>query len=125
MQLDFYSINRYALITRLTRDMVDWINSVNPEDPIDFDSIDGHDDLDVFLIPEFDSIEEAYEWLQENCEPYLRFTLASWCTDEKAWPQPLNWALFERFLEYSLQSVVVDSVDEEYDDEFDAGFEAN
>lgn len=119
MDLEFYSINRTALTLRPTPALVEWINRIFPNDPITYEDTLGHDDLDIFLIPNFDDIEEAKAWLQENFEPFLRYALNDWCTDETEWPKPLDWDLFERFLEYSLQTVVVDTMDEEYDEEFD------
>jgi hypothetical protein len=124
---DFYSINRYALIARPTREMIDWVNSIFPEEPTIYDEKEVHDTYDVFLIPEFADAEDALEWLKENFEPFLRYALEDWCTDESAWPAPLDWELFENFLEFSIQSMVVDTVEDDYDDYEDImdGFEEN
>ena len=114
---DFFSINRYALITSPSRALIDWVNTVFPEDPIDYADIEKekHDHMDVFIIPEFDSTQDALDWLKDNCEEFLEQILDSWCTDEDVWPEKLDWALFERFVDYSVQSVVTDTVDEEED----------
>ena len=116
---EFYSINRYALIVRPKKALIDWVNYIFPEDPVDFREIEEepNDGMDVFLIPEFDDIEDALEWLKENHATFLEYSLEAWCTDEADWPSPLNWDLFERFLDYSIQSVVIDVVPEEEDRE--------
>lgn len=118
---DFFSINRYALITSPSRALIDWVNSIFPDDPVDYADIEKekHDQMDVFLIPEFDSTEDALDWLKDNCEEFLEQILDSWCTDEEAWPEKLDWALFERFLNYSVQSMVTDTVDEEEDEDWE------
>jgi hypothetical protein len=117
---EFFSINRYALIIRPSKAMVEWINATFPDDPpLDYEEMGGDDQLDVFLIPEFTSPEDAREWLQENCRQFLEFELEEWCTDPGRWPKNLDWPLFESFLEYTLQSVVLDTQDEEYDEEFE------
>ncbi len=123
MKLEFFSINRTALVIRPTAEMIKWVNSVFPEDPITYKPKAEHDDFDIFLLPDFDSPEDAIKWLKKNYLPFLRYALNDWCTDEATWPQPLNWELFEKFLEYSLQTVVVDTMDEEYDEDFDEDFD--
>ena len=55
-------------------------------------------------------------WEKPNIIEAMVF-LDAWCTDEADWPSPLNWDLFERFLDYSIQSVVIDVVPEEEDRE--------
>lgn len=117
--LEFFSINRYALIVRPSEAMIDWVNTVFPGDPIDFDKMKGHDHTDIFLIPQFDSVKNAEEWLEENYRFFLRHSLEEWSTDESTWPKPLSWEQFERLHNYTIESVVIDTVDEEYDEEFD------
>lgn len=116
---DFYSINRFALIVRPKEALISWVNAVSPGDPINYADIETeqHDQIDVFLIPEFDDVEDALIWLKENCEDFLEQILESWCTNDDVWPEDLNWALFERFVDYSIQSMVTDTVDEEEDEE--------
>jgi len=117
---EYFSINRYALIIRPSKAMIEWINATYPEDPpMDYEDLGGDDQLDIFLIPEFNSIGEAREWLEENYRQFLEFQLEEWCTDPKYWPPNLDWPLFERFLEYTLQSVVMDTQSEAYDEEFE------
>jgi hypothetical protein len=116
---DFFNINRNVLILRPKQAMIDWVNAIFPEDPIDYNPAEQHDTLDVFLISDFDSVEEALSWLKENCAEFLSYELETYCADDSNWPEDLNWALFERFFEYSIQLEVVDTVDEEEDEEFD------
>ncbi len=120
---DFFAINRYALIVRPRQALLDWVNAIFPEDPVTLSDHKKHDALNVYLIPQFNAPEEALEWLKEHYEPFLKFELEEWCTDPEEWPRPLNWALFERFLDFTVESMVIDSVDEDYDEEFDADFD--
>lgn len=113
---EFYTINRNALIIRPSRAMIEWANTVFPEDPIDYADMGQHDEQDVFLLPDFGSAEEALEWLKENCEDLIAHVLEDWCMDKEAWPAPLNWALFERFFDYSVETSVIDTMNEDYDD---------
>ena len=118
---EFYSINRHALLIRPSQEMVTWVNGLFGGDPeVTYSEAIAHDELDILLIPEADSIEESLDWVKENCEDILRYALEDWTPDENQWPKPLNWDLFERFLEYSLQTMVIDTVTEE-EDEADLG----
>ena len=114
---DFFSINRNALIMRPKPALIDWVNSIFPDAPVDYNDLGKHDSLDIFLIPDFDSVDESLEWVKENCEDFLSYALEDWCTDEKVWPQPLEWELLESLFDYSIQTVVVDTMDEGYDEE--------
>ncbi len=119
---DFFTINRNALITRPKPALIDWVNAIFPDDPASYEELDKHDSQDVFLIPDFDSVEESLEWVRENCEEFLSYLLEDWCADESTWPQPLDWELFERFFEYSVLTAVVDTMEGEYDSD-DEDFE--
>jgi hypothetical protein len=114
---DFFSINRNALIMRPKPALIDWVNSIFPDAPVSYDDLGKHDSLDIFLIPDFDSVDESLEWVKENCEDFLSYALEDWCADEKVWPQPLEWELLESLFDYSIQTVVVDTMDEGYDEE--------
>ena len=115
--MELYDINRNALIVKPSRALIDWVNQLYPEDPIDFDNMDQHDSADVYLIPEFDDVEDAQGWLRQNYQPILESVLEEHVLDDEEWPQPLDFSLFERFCDYSVQSVVIDTVDEDYDEE--------
>ena len=104
----FESVNRNALIIKPKQALLDWVNRIFPEDPLFEDSLGKHDDANVYLIPEMDSTEESLEYLKMNFEPIFEELLFEWCEDETLWPQKINWQLFENWLDYSIQSVVVD-----------------
>lgn len=114
---DFFSINRSALLLRPSRDMVEWLNNVQAGPRETYQAQAGDDDLHVFLVPEFDSADEGRDWLEENCEPFIRYVLEDWCADEDVWPKSLDWELFQKFFEYTIQTIVTDTVDDDYDEE--------
>ncbi|WP_147383942.1 hypothetical protein [Maribellus luteus] len=72
-----------------------------------------HDAGDVFLIPEFTHPDDAIEYLKENFIEFFEQELFDWTTDENLWPEKLTWELFETWFHYSIQSVVMDILDEE------------
>ncbi len=104
----FETVNRNALIVQPKQALWDWVNDIFPEDPISSEIIGKHDEANVYLIPEMDSIEESLQYLKNNYEPILEENLFGWCEDDELWPKNRNWKLFEEYLDYSIQSVVMD-----------------
>ncbi len=111
--MEFYQINRCALVTRPTTELYKWANAVFPEHPLDPEKKEQHDEGDVFLLPDFDSVREAEAYLQANIVDLLGVLLEGWSMEEKDWPQPLDWALFERFYDYYIETMVADTVEED------------
>lgn len=108
---EFFTINRDVLLARPTKAMIDWVNGLYPqEDSMPYSEQASHDDWDVFLIPDHDSPEDALEYVKKHCDEFLSIILDDWCMEEDRWPKPLNWALFERFIHYTVQTVVMDTV---------------
>ncbi len=115
--LPFYSINRYVLLVRPSEELVRWVNAVFSDDPIVYEEKMLHDNTSVYLIPEMDSIEDAEDWLKENCLEFLESILEEWCSDTDEWPEKLDWEAFQSLVDYSFQSNIIDVVSEEEDDE--------
>lgn len=104
----FETINRDALIIWPKQALLDWVNSIYPDDPISLDSLGKHDEANVYLIPEMDSTEESLQYLKDNFEPFLEENLFGWCEDDTLWPKNRNWQLFEEYLDYSIQTMIMD-----------------
>ncbi|MEM1215534.1 MAG: hypothetical protein AAGJ82_07615 [Bacteroidota bacterium] len=116
---EIYTINRYALLLRPQQELLDWSNAIYPQDPVQLEDIGSHDGTDVYLIPEMADIEDGEDWLRDNFLVFLESELGNWCSDEKQWPDPLDWGVFIRFFDYSLQSSVIDIVSKEEDEEYE------
>ncbi len=115
---EFYTINRNALLARPSAAMLEWVNTLyQEEDPVEYQANPSHDDWDVFLLPEKDDVEESLAYLEQYCEQFLAIMLEDWCMEEEQWPKPLNWELFNKFIEYSVQTLVMDTVSPGQDEE--------
>lgn len=119
---DLFSINRNALVIRPKASLIEWVNSVYPEDQIELEAEISNDSLEIFLIPDFESTQEAQAWLEENYHDIFVYVIENWCEDESLWPNPLSWSLFEDMLEYTFHKEVVDSVAEEEEEDDDDDF---
>lgn len=120
---DLFSINRNALVIRPKASLIEWVNSVYPEDQIELEMEISNDSLEIFLIPDFESTQEAQAWLEENFHDIFVYVMENWCEDESLWPNPLTWSLFSEMLEYTFHKEVVDSVAEDEDEDDDDFFE--
>lgn len=107
----FKTVNRDALILFPKKPLFDWVNYIYPEDKIEYTQPMAHDEADIFLIDEFLHYSNAIEYLKENYLEFFQHELFDWTTDENLWPEKLTWELFEKWFDYSIQSVVIDTLD--------------
>lgn len=106
------TINRDALIIFLKQPLIDWVNSVFDDDKLTCPDLMAHDQGNVYLFPETNYYKESIELLKESYMFFFEEELFGWCTDEKLWPNPLTWELFQEFFHYSIQSMVLDTLEE-------------
>ncbi len=109
----FDTINRNVLILFSKQPLFDWVNSIFPDNKKVYKQAMSHDAGSVFLIPEFDHPNEAIEFIKENFVVFFEHELFGWITDEDLWPDNLSWEMFESWFYYSIQSVVMDTLDDE------------
>ena len=105
------TINRDALILFPKQALYDWVNYIYTNDKMECPKPMAHDEADIFLIPEFDHYSAAIEYLKENYLKFFHQELFDWTTDENLWPEKLTWELFEKWFHYSIQSVVMDTLE--------------
>ncbi|MBN8411879.1 hypothetical protein LCL99_15715 [Halomonas denitrificans] len=105
-------LNRSALSVRPTQHFVDWINALEPtmgDDDLNLSDVDR--ESTVYLIPEMDTPEALEAFVRERYLEVLENELRAWEEDERQWPESLDWALFQRFLqvEHSYLAIDLDS----------------
>jgi hypothetical protein len=114
----FETVNRDVLIVFYKQPFIDWVNFVYDDDKVECPALLEHDRGDVYLIPEFDTQDEAMEYVRENFRDIFENELFGWCEDKESWPRDLSWEFFERCFHYSWQSVVLDMTEGEIQKEF-------
>lgn len=92
--------------------LVEWLNSMTPDDPLEIGEIGGHDSGSVYLIPQFNDDEDAMDWLRENFKPFFELQLLGWYTDETKLP-PMTWEKFNELFSITYNSLVLLVRDEE------------
>jgi hypothetical protein len=113
----YNAINRDVLILFPKQPLFDWVNYIFPDDKMICPIPMKHDEGDIFLIPEFDHPDDAIEYLKENFIDFFEQQLFDWTTDENLWPENLTWEMFEDWFHYSIQSMVMDTLDEDIEKE--------
>lgn len=106
-------LNRSVLIVRPRPPYLDWAAEVDdtPDRP------DPEDERTIYLIPSFESDEEAQQILEQVYETVFELELLAWDTDESAWPENRDFATFQEWFDVELHSLVEDLCDEEIVDE--------
>lgn len=102
-------LNRSALSVRPTQHFVDWINALEPtvgDDDLTLGDVDR--ESTIYLIPEMDTPEALEEYVRERYLEVLENELRAWEEDERQWPETLDWALFQRFLQVEHSYLAID-----------------
>jgi hypothetical protein len=112
-------LNRSVVMVRPKQPFLDWAAQANGSG----ESPDRDDERIVYLIPEYDDEQEAWELLEEVYEEIFESELYGWNTDESAWPQQRDFAMFQQWFDIELNSIVEDLCGYELvdEDKFDEG----
>ncbi|OAV42719.1 hypothetical protein [Lewinella sp. 4G2] len=115
--MDIFDINRYALILTPSTALLKWAISEQPELGEDIDLDDTADLATVFLLPDFAEMEEAEDWVEAHYATLLENLLEEWIADDNLWPDRFEYSHFEKYADYTLSNIVIDTVDASYDEE--------
>lgn len=115
--MDLYDINRFALIVTPSEALLKWAISEQPELSEEVDPEDSTDLATVYLLPDFSDMEDAEDWVERNFEVLLENLLEEWISDDSLWPDRLEFIHFEKYADYTLSNMVIDTVDASYDNE--------
>jgi hypothetical protein len=97
-------LNRAAVIVRPKQPYLDWAAGL--DDAGVAPEVGG--ERTVYLIPSYDTQEEAWDILAEAWESIFDAELWDWHTDEAAWPPGRTFAMFKEWFDVEIHSVVED-----------------
>jgi hypothetical protein len=106
-------INRIAVTVSFKQKFVDWVNQLPDIGDLKFTLAMLNDDKPVYLVPEYDSNEEAAEWFGPHRTLVLEEALESICTEESLWPKDRSERAFDEYLSADFHSMVWDLVVDE------------
>ena len=102
-----YLINRSLAIIIPKQPFVDWANQL-PGPELKLTLKDVQKECQAVLIPEYDTEDEAKEYINDLYEDIFAQELFSWTTEESEWPQERTKELFWRWFEVTFHSMVFD-----------------
>jgi len=108
-----HTINRNALIVYPKQELYNWVNDHNPEENHECPETLGYDDANVYLIPDYAYPEEAIQHVKEDFLTYFMNEIKDWDSPNTVWPENLSWELFNQWFHFSVQSVVMDTAEDE------------
>lgn len=105
------TVNRTAALIKPSQLFLDWLHRVDPENA-DLPLAAVQSDCSIYLIPECESDEEAYEYLEEACAEMFEEQLSSWLDEPASWPEDRSFQVFAEWFEITLHSMLIDLSDE-------------
>ncbi|TSA34888.1 MAG: hypothetical protein D4R64_10935 [Porphyromonadaceae bacterium] len=105
----FEMIDRTAMILKPKQPFLDWLNAIDPEVPGNKQD----NDYDVYLLPEFDEVNQMETWLKKNFDQFFCDQMNGWYTDESRWVKNRTIKMFKEWFDYSLHSMVLDTQEED------------
>jgi hypothetical protein len=112
-------VNRCAIGVGPRDPLIEWSRQVSRHKPMEW----GADDQSLYLIPTYETDEEALDLLKEGFEAIFAAELDSWCRDQSTWPSPRTFELFLEWFEIRFYPLVEDLCEEELErDEVDEDF---
>ncbi|MBI9077987.1 MAG: hypothetical protein JEZ02_21495 [Desulfatibacillum sp.] len=100
------TINRSAVIVKPKEPFLAWLNGLSSDEKRTLEGI--RDECTVFLIPEYDEIQEAQDFIKKNFKTIFSNELEGWCTDPKEFPGKLTYKMFCEWFECEINSEIVD-----------------
>jgi hypothetical protein len=104
------TINRSAVRVLPAKPFMDWLHRVDP-DSAELTLEDLRRDASMYLLPEYDTEEEARGYLRECCTEIFEEQLDGWYRLPSAWPADRTFDTFDRWFEYTFQPLIFDLCD--------------
>ena len=108
------TINRSAVIIRKKAPFLSWVKSLPDHELVEGLNLEEINDEDsIYFFPDFESLEELEDCLEENCEMIFEHQMEEWWTEEDEWEKNLSWDNFKDWFDYSFCSMPLDLVYDE------------
>lgn len=106
------SLNRLVAVIKPNQTFLRWLKYVT-EDNKELTLEEAQEDCFAFLVPEYDTIGEAQEFILDRSPELLETILESWYVDDEIWPPNRDRDLFLEWFDIEIHSEAVDLVGEE------------
>jgi hypothetical protein len=105
--VEFWAINRVALIVRPKQPYIDWANGLEESGP-KLSLERPNQEYTIYLVEELDLDLDPGPALQRHHSSIFEQELAGWHRDPSAWPQNRNLRTFLDWFDVEMHSMVVD-----------------
>ena len=107
-------VNRMAVVVFFREPFVDWLNGIDPDKPVWMGSLSERGN--VYLIPEFENIDEAEDHVEEIFDEIFSNELSEWHTDQALWPADRTYDMFLEWFDVLFDVAVFDTIGDTDDD---------
>lgn len=104
LKLFLIMLNRSAIIVRPKKAYIDWASSLDDVELLPA----AEDERTVYLIPAYDTEEEAAGFLAQAWESIFEAELESWHLVEEDWPAERTLKMFREWFDVEMHSLIVD-----------------
>jgi hypothetical protein len=104
-------VNRSAIVVMPAQPLLDWLHRVNPTSA-QLTLEDLRREPTIYLLPEWETEEEALEHLAEVSSEIFKDQLNGWYRVASAWPEDRELSAFFRWFDCSFHSMVFYVCDE-------------
>jgi len=105
------AIKRSAVIVIPAQQFLDWLHRVDPTSA-ELKLEDLRREPTIYLLPEYDTEEEAHGYLREYGSEIFEEQLDGWYRVPSAWPVDRTFDTFISWFEWSFHSVLIDLCDD-------------
>ena len=105
-----FAIERSALIVMPGQPFLDWLHRVD-ETSAEISLEDLRRDSTIYLLPDYDTDEQAERHLRKHCREIFEEQLESWYRVPSAWPSDRSFRVFKQWFKYTFHSVLLDLCD--------------
>ncbi len=107
-----YFVDRSAALIKPKQPFLDWLKSVE-ENELDITLAQLQCECNMFLIPPYNTPEEAVAYIDEIYLDLFKIELSGWYEDPAVWPEDMSLQAFWEMFEISFHSMVIDTQEAE------------
>ncbi|MCJ2164696.1 MULTISPECIES: hypothetical protein [unclassified Pseudodesulfovibrio] len=105
-------INRLLAVLKPKQGYIDWMTSLPDGDEDLIPSLEQAREQDcmALLIPEFDTDEQAFEFVLKQSKTIIKMQCEAWDTREELWPKNMDRRLLKKWFDIEIHSEVIDTM---------------
>lgn len=103
-----YTVNRHVALVRPKQPFLDWLLSVPDPKSLKITLEELRSNDTAFLIPDFETLEAAFNYVEKNYETIFIDHLFEWYSDGSLWPEKRDLATFREWFDVEIHDMIID-----------------